>query len=68
MGILVTLQNFSSFGLSKLKPVLIKHLGIDGLFIFFAVVLFIMILLTQAAFPKPYVEKNKTSVIENGDV
>jgi len=68
VGILVTLQNFSSFNLSKWKPVLISHLGIDGLFLFFAGVLFSLILLTQVAFPKPSVKKSKTSVIENGDV
>lgn len=68
VGVLVMLQNFSSFNLSKWKPILISHLGIDGLFLFFAGVLFAVILLTQVAFPKPSVEKGKTSVIENGDV
>jgi len=68
VGILVTLEELSAFNLAKWKPVLISYLGIDGLFLFFAGVLFKVILLTQAAFPKPSAEKSRTSVIENGDV
>ena len=59
MGIMATLETASAFSLVKLKPVLIKQLGMDGLFLFFAGVVFVVILLTKISFPEQSPEKNE---------
>ena len=56
---MATLEAGSAFSLVKMKPVLIKQLGMDGLFLFFAGVVFVVILLTKAAFPKQSPEKSE---------
>merc|ERR1719500_1497892 len=65
VGILKALEMSSTFLLSKLKPALINHLGIDGLFLFFAAVLALVILFTKAALPKETIAKRETSKMEN---
>ena len=65
VGILKALEMSSTFLLSKLKPALISHLGIDGLFLFFAAVLALVILFTKAALPKETIAKRDTSEIES---
>ena len=61
VGILMALEMSSTFILSKLKPFLILHLGIDGLFLLFAGVLLLVILLTHTALPKQSRAKSKIS-------
>ena len=56
---MATLENVSSFSLTKLKPVLFKQLGLDGLFLFFSGVVLLVLLLTKAAFPKQSSENSK---------
>jgi len=46
VGILMMVEMSSTFVLSKLKPRLIDILGIHGLFLMFAVTVFLVILLT----------------------
>ena len=65
VGILMTLEMSSTFLLSKLKPFLIDHLGIDGLFLLFAGVLFLVILLTHVALPRQSLEKISPLVVES---
>ena len=65
VGILMTLEMSSTFLLSKLKPFLIDHLGIDGLFLLFAGVLFLVILLTHVALPRQSLEKISPFVVES---
>ena len=65
VGILMTLEMSSTFLLSKLKPFLIDHLGIDGLFLLFAGVLFLVILLTHVALPRQSLEKIAPLVMES---
>ena len=48
----MALEMSSTFIPSKLKPFLILHLGIDGLFLLFAGVLLLIVLLTLTALPK----------------
>ena len=57
----MALEMSSTFILSKLKPFLILHLGIDGLFLLFAGVLLLVILLTHTALPKQSPAKGKIS-------
>jgi len=57
VGILMALEMSSTFLLSKLKPFLIARLGIDGLFLLFAGVLLLVILLTHTALPKQSLTK-----------
>ena len=57
----MALEMSSTFILSKLKPFLILHLGIDGLFLLFAGVLLLVILLTHTALPKQSRAKSKIS-------
>ena len=47
-----TMETVSAFSLVKLKPLLIRQLGMGGLFLFFAGVVLLVIILTKAAFPK----------------
>ena len=61
VGVLMALEMSSTFLLSKLKPFLINHLGIDGLFLLFAGVLLLVILLTHTALPKQSLTKGKIS-------
>ena len=61
----MTLEMSSTFLLSKLKPFLIDHLGIDGLFLLFAGVLFLVILLTHVALPRQSLEKISPLVVES---
>merc|ERR1711990_913805 len=61
VGILMALEMSSTFLLSKLKPFLLNHLGIDGLFLLFAGVLLLVILLTHTALPKQSSAKGKIS-------
>ena len=65
VGILMTLEMSSTFLLSKLKPFLIDHLGIDGLFLLFAGVLFLVIILTHVALPRQSLEKIAPLVMES---
>ena len=65
VGILKALEMSSTLLLSKLKPALINHLGIDGLFLFFAAVLALVILFTKAALPKETIAKRRTFEMEN---
>ena len=65
VGILMTLEMSSTFLLSKLKPFLIDHLGIDGLFLLFAGVLFLVILLTHVALPKQSLKKISPLVVQS---
>jgi len=52
VGVLMTLEMTSTFLLSKLKPVLMDNLGIDGLFSMFAGSVFVVIILTIIAMPR----------------
>ena len=61
VGVLMALEMSSTFLLSKLKPFLINHLGIDGLFLLFAGILLLVILLTHTALPKQSLTKGKIS-------
>jgi len=59
VGILMMVEMSSTFVLSKLKPKLIDILGIHGLFLMFAVTVFLVIVLTVLMMMKK--EKNKVS-------
>ena len=61
----MTLEMSSTFLLSKLKPFLIDHLGIDGLFLLFAGVLFLVILLSHVALPKQSLKKISPLVVQS---
>ena len=61
VGVLMALEMSSTFLLSKLKPFLIDHLGIEGLFLLFAGILLLVILLTHTALPKQSLTKGKIS-------
>ena len=63
VGVLMALEMSSTFLLSKLKPFLIDHLGIDGLFLLFAGVLFLVILLTYTALPRQSRKKKISTVV-----
>ena len=65
VGVLMALEMSSTFLLSKLKPFLIGHLGIDGLFLLFAGVLFLVILLSHVALPRQSLEKIFPLVVES---
>ena len=53
VGIFMALEMSSTFLLSKLKPMLIEQLGIDGLFLMFSGILVLVILLTHTFLKSP---------------
>ena len=66
VGILMMVEMSSTFVLSKLKPILLEKLGIDGLFTMFGGVLLVVILLTQTALkPSERREESKVTVLHN---
>ena len=64
VGILMTVEMSSTFLLSKLKPVLIEKLGIDGLFSMFGGVVILVILLTQLAL-RPTERRVKSDALQS---
>ena len=53
VGIFMALEMSSTFLLSKLKPMLIEQLGIEGLFLMFSGILVLVILLTHTFLKSP---------------
>ena len=57
VGIFMALEMSSTFLLSKLKPMLIEQLGIEGLFLMFSGILVLVILLTHTFLKSPIAVK-----------